>query len=154
MQKKSAAVYVAECEDHAGNVYVKVGLTNDILGRLPALQVGCPLEFSRVRFTYLPNREIARRAERRCHVALKKYHLRGEWFLIRAGDDAARIAVDCFSDAVSAVVKGPVKVGKLDMVTYDRTRQRYAGIFKPNINAEPPLEPAQLPGPLHVAAKP
>lgn len=136
MKSNSAAVYVAECDDHAGNVYVKIGLTNDVLGRLPALQVGCPLEFTRVRFTNLPTRALAAKAEKRCHVALKKYHLRGEWFLIRAGDDAARIAIDCFSDVVAAVVKGPVKVGKLDMVVYDRTRQRYSGIFKPNIKAD------------------
>lgn len=133
---KRAAVYMAACRDHLGNMYAKIGLATDILGRLPALQVGCPFEFERVEFVYLPSRQIARKAEKTCHVALKKFHIRGEWFFAECRNDAARNAIECFSEIVAAVAGGPIKVGKLDISLYDQVRRRHRANFKPNVNAQ------------------
>lgn len=72
-----SAVYMAECRDATGTIYAKVGMTNNVFGRLPSLQTGCPFEFERVRFVNLPTRAKAAKAEKRCHSALRKYHLRG-----------------------------------------------------------------------------
>lgn len=132
MPEKTArtAVYLAECQDAAGNTIAKVGMAANVLARIPNLQVGCPYEFTRVRFVYVSSRKKAARAERRCHFALRKYHLRGEWFCALAGDEAARLALDCFSEVVAAEAKEPVKVGCLDMGAIDRTRQRYEGLYK------------------------
>jgi hypothetical protein len=60
-------------------------------------------------------------------MALRKYHLRGEWFI--ATDDAAKVALDCFPDVVAAVIGGPVKVSSLNTQEYDRVRKRYEAVF-------------------------
>lgn len=127
---------MAACRDLAGNMYAKVGLATDILERLPNIQVGCPFEFERVDFVYLPSRSLASKAEKRCHVALKRYHARGEWFYAAANDAEARTAIECFSEIVAAVAGGPVKVGSLDIGLYDQVRRRYRAHFRPNISAE------------------
>jgi hypothetical protein len=97
---------------------------------------------------------MAAQAEKRCHAALRKHHLRGEWFIARAGDDAARLAFDCFAGVVAAVAKQDVKVGSLDMAIYDRCRKRYQSVFGRGWQREPSKLPVQLPGTLQVAAKP
>ncbi|MGN6223693.1 GIY-YIG nuclease family protein [Pseudoxanthomonas sp.] len=126
---------MAACRDAAGNMYAKIGLAADVLDRLPSLQVGCPFEFERVDFVYLPSRKLARIAEKRCHVALRRHHARGEWFFAAANDDAARTAIECFSEIVAAVAGGPVKVGSLDIAVYDQVRRRCRDRFRPNIFA-------------------
>lgn len=124
-----AAVYIAECRDASGNLYAKVGMAANVLARVPNIQVGCPFEFTRIRFVYVATRKLAQKAERRCHYALRKLHLRGEWFYAAADDDLARVTMDCFSEVVAGVAGEPVKVGCLDMQMIDRTRKRYQSVF-------------------------
>lgn len=125
-------MYMAECHDMAGNLYAKVGMAENVLSRVPSIQVGCPHEFHRVRFVYLPTRDKARLAERRCHRTLRKYHARGEWFMAKAGDVVAMTALDCFSEVIAAVAKEPVKIGCLDMQMYSRIKKRNSAVYGRN----------------------
>lgn len=124
-----AAVYMAECEDLAGNLYAKIGKAVNPLRRLPGLQVGCPFEFQRVRFVFVPTERLAQISERKVHAALKPYSVRGEWFLAKAGDDAARLALDCFPEVVAGAAQCKVTTQTLDSRAYDRVRKHYENLF-------------------------
>lgn len=94
-------VYLLLCEAD-GAVYVKAGMSNDPVGRIQQLLVGCPLVPGILASAELLNRGIARRAERALHVAFAEWHTNREWFRVPLHDRerfnaARRIAMEGFA---------------------------------------------------------
>lgn len=65
-------------------LYMKIGTTADLQTRISELQVGCPDSLA-VLFAVPGDRHL----ERHVHRALRPWHHRGEWFLLRAESLAA-----------------------------------------------------------------
>lgn len=60
--------------------FVKIGIAADICARVMELQVGNPQKIDIVWASRGFDRKLAERIERRAHVALADYRVRGEWF--------------------------------------------------------------------------
>jgi hypothetical protein len=121
---------VAECLDDFGNAYIKVGKANNPQARLANLQVGCPHAISRMSYFRLDSEKLALVAEKRIHVALKRYRLRGEWFVVRAGDDGARLAVSAApAEVVSSVLKRPAITRSIDFGVQQALVRRYTSLL-------------------------
>ena len=81
-------MYMLLCSD-SGPIYVKVGITDDLYGRLRTLRNGCPVTPRRFCTMEFPSRRKARTAERALHIALEEWNAHGEWFLVKREDKAA-----------------------------------------------------------------
>lgn len=68
------------CRENGGNIYVKIGMSNDPLKRFRALRTSCP--FIPRAFLYLRayGRVEARHIERDLHAAYVAWHAHNEWF--------------------------------------------------------------------------
>lgn len=55
---------------------VKIGVTNDLIGRLSLFQCGSPVKLHIVKFIQTDDRDL----ERRVHTAFAKHRRHGEWF--------------------------------------------------------------------------
>lgn len=66
----------------------KVGITKDVRKRIATLSTASPIRPKLVLARRVQSLEYAKIAEQEAHYALKRYHIRGEWF----GADAIRVA--------------------------------------------------------------
>ena len=87
---RKAFVYLIGCHD-----FVKVGITDDLTIRLSSLQVGCPYELKLIT-SWLVSQ--SGESERRLHALWKRYEVRGEWFMLPAGELAAAMNCREFED--------------------------------------------------------
>jgi hypothetical protein len=69
-----AYLYAIECDG-----YYKVGITTNVSARMATMQVGSPHEM-RIRMRRLVPCEVSAIAEQEMHIALRAFHVRGEWF--------------------------------------------------------------------------
>jgi predicted GIY-YIG superfamily endonuclease len=84
---KGSYVYMLLCRDD-GPIYVKVGMTDDLYGRLRSLRNGCPITPRRFCSMEFPSRRWALNAERALQKAFKRWKAHGEWFRILPADKA------------------------------------------------------------------
>lgn len=92
---RQACLYVVELE-HAGDYWIKVGLTNCRGSRFSSLQNGCPIDFSRIFYANIHNDDLLELAEAVAHVALRDRAHRAEWFRGQANRATlGEIAVAC-----------------------------------------------------------
>lgn len=82
---KGSYVYMLLCRDD-GPIYVKVGVTDDLYGRLRSLRNGCPVTPRRFCTMEFPSRRKALRAERALHTSFKRWRLHGEWFMVEIAE--------------------------------------------------------------------
>jgi hypothetical protein len=69
-----AYLYAIECDG-----YYKVGITTNVANRMATMQTGNPHEM-RIRMQRQVPCEVSSLAEIEMHLALKPFHIRGEWF--------------------------------------------------------------------------
>lgn len=86
-------IYLIECHE-----FVKVGIADDANSRLVQLQVGCPYELRLL--ASFPTQHAAR-DEARLHGLWKRYEVRGEWFIVPAGELAWAMNASTFDDIFS-----------------------------------------------------
>lgn len=94
-RRKQTCLYVVELE-HGGESWIKVGMTADKVTRFSSLQIGSPIDYSRLYFANIHNIKLLDLAEQAAHVALKDRSHRGEWFTGSANHATlGKIAVAC-----------------------------------------------------------
>jgi hypothetical protein len=84
---RGSYVYMLMCENSDG-IHIKVGRSNNPLGRLATLLTACPLSPGVMATAELPNRRIALNFEQELHCALAPWRTNGEWFLFDSSDKA------------------------------------------------------------------
>lgn len=73
-------VIARRSDDEGLTCPVKVGISDNPMGRLSSIQTACPFPIGLVRVFECPNREIALEMERSFHRTRKDKCLFGEWF--------------------------------------------------------------------------
>lgn len=80
----SSCVYVAITVSLGEASFFKIGKSNQIGRRIPAIQTGCPLKINRVLAIELPRfqglTDLPGYVEKALHQRFKAYHSHGEWF--------------------------------------------------------------------------
>lgn len=79
---RGSYVYMLLCRDDGPTIYVKVGMTDDLYGRLRSLRNGCPITPRRFCSMEFPSRRWALRAERALQKSLATWKAHGEWFRV------------------------------------------------------------------------
>jgi len=115
-------VYAAIADMGGGVKFVKVGHTRELIGRLPSIQTGCPVQIGDVAYARLRDTDIARRAESLIHTVMKPYISQGEWFRFDLTDAEHKRVWD---GAIPAVLNALVGKGHwtLKSVNYGEMRE-------------------------------
>lgn len=72
-------VYVLITEASDKYTYFKIGITSDLVGRIQAVQTGCPYVIEDCIYYKCATRAQALQIERQMHRELSQYKTRGEW---------------------------------------------------------------------------
>lgn len=85
---RGSFVYMLLCQDDAGPIYVKIGMSDDPFQRMQALRNGCPVQPRRFAFVAVPSRRLAKKIESFLHGELSPWRSQGEWFKFEPAEKA------------------------------------------------------------------
>jgi predicted GIY-YIG superfamily endonuclease len=95
---RGAFVYMLLCQDD-GDIYLKIGLSEQVLERYTQLRHGCPVTPQEFAYVTVPSRAKAKKLERALHTAMRTWKQHGEWFKVPTENKVA------FKEAWKAVLK-------------------------------------------------
>jgi len=90
---ETCCIYTAITKKEGEYNFFKIGITRNIVTRIPSIQTGCPLKIAKILVIPLPEgMRMAQILEAKIHIQLKPFHTHGEWFRFNTDDPAHKAA--------------------------------------------------------------